>query len=93
MFMAIIMAQQISLGSEIIDVLPTYIEQQDLEMIDKWESQAKFNIYSIYYLITSFIGVPILGLLYKRKIKFLFPALFLCMLAIPLGIQLLIHLK
>ena len=73
-FLVLIMSQQLNFGYEIIDVLPKYIEQQDLEIKDKWESQAKFTIYSLYYFFTSIIGVVILSILYKRKVKFLFPA-------------------
>ena len=87
-FLIIIVVLQLKFGTAIIDVLPTYIEQQDLEIQDRWESQAKFGICSLYYVVLSAIGFVIISLLYMRKIKYLLPALLLCVLAIPLGINL-----
>ena len=77
---------QLNFAKEAIEALPSYIAQQNLEIKDKWEAQAKFTLNSVYYGIVSLIGMIIWWVAYKEKIKFIFPILVLNIAGIILAV-------
>ena len=81
---------QLNFAKEALEALPSYIAQQDLEIKDRWEAQAKFNLNSIYYGVVSLIGMIVWRVAYIEKIKFIFPVLILNITGIILAIYVLI---
>ncbi|MDD7986755.1 hypothetical protein PQO01_17535 [Lentisphaera marina] len=85
-----IVIAQLNFAKEAIEALPSYIAQQDLEIKDRWEAQAKFSLNSVYYGILSIIGMIVWRVAHKEKIKFIFPILLLNITGIILAIFVLI---